>query len=263
MSVSRERPAGHFCWINVVTPDPDADKAFYADALGWTFRELPGMGWLVLVDGEQAGGLFPNVTGDGTVHHPGIGVMVRVDDAAAMGRRMRELGGRASDPIPVGLGIMADGADPEGAGIDLWQAGPGGAALHDPMAEGAPFWFELLSHDVPRAVAFYRDLFGWTAAPHPAGDPPYMVLSCHGEGIGGIMPITPAMGNPPAFWGVYMHVGNVDTTVARVRVAGGSVVLEPHDIPGVGRIAGVASPKGVMFYVMAPAMPAPPPAATA
>jgi predicted enzyme related to lactoylglutathione lyase len=263
-----ERPAGHFCWINVVTPDPDADKAFYAHVLGWTFSEIPGMGWLVLVDGKPAGGVFPNVTGDGTTHHPGIGVMVRVDDAAAMAARMRALGGRASEPIPVGLGIMVDGADPEGAGIDLWQAGQGGAAQHDPMAEGAPFWFELLSRDVPRAVAFYHELFGWTAAAHPVGDPPYTVLSCNGEGIGGIMPVTPAMDNPPAFWGVYMHVAHVDAAVDRVRHAGGTVVLDAHDIPGVGRIAGVVSPQGVMFYLMAPAMPegnapAPPPAATA
>ena len=250
-----ERPAGHFCWINVVTPDPDADRTFYAEVLGWTFSEIPGMGWLVLVNGKPAGGVFPNVTGDGTTHPPGLGVMVRVDDAAAMAARMRALGGRASDPFPVGLGIMVDAADPEGAGIDLWQAGPGGAALHDPMAEGAPFWFELLSRDVPRAVAFYRDLFGWTAAAHPGGDPPYIVLSCNGEGIGGIMPVTPAMGNPPAFWGVYMHVTGVDAAVDRVRHAGGSVFLEAHDIPGVGRIAGVASPRGVHFYLMAPAMP--------
>ena len=251
-----ERPAGHFCWINVVTPDPDADKAFYADVLGWTFSEIPGMGWLALVDGKPAGGVFPNVTGDGTRHPPGIGVMVRVDDAAAMAARMRALGGRATDPFPVGLGIMVDAADPEGAGIDLWQAGPGGAAQHDPMAEGAPFWFELLSRDVPRAVAFYHELFGWTAAAHPVGDPPYTVLSCNGEGIGGIMPVTPAMDNPPAFWGVYMHVADVDAAVDRVRHAGGSVFLDAHDIPGVGRIAGVASPRSVHFYLMAPAMPA-------
>jgi predicted enzyme related to lactoylglutathione lyase len=247
-----ERPAGHFCWINVVTPNPDADRAFYTEVLGWTFSEIPGMGWRVLVGGQQAGGLFPNVTGDGTTHPPGIGVMVRVEDAATMAARMRALGGRASEPIPVGLGIMVDGADPEGAGIDLWQAGAEASALHDPMAEGAPFWFELLSRDVPRAVAFYRDLFGWTAAAHPVGDPPYTVLSCNGEGIGGIMPVTPAMGNPPAFWGVYMHVGDVDGALARTRAAGGSVCLEAHDIPGVGRIAGVVSPRGVMFYVMTP-----------
>lgn len=255
------RPVGHFCWINVLAPDLDAEKAFFAAAVGWTFHELPGFGWRILVEGRQAGGLFPNAMPDGRRVPAGIGVMVRVADAAIAAERMRALGGRAEAPMPVGVGIMVDGADPEGAMMDLWQSPDLGTAQHDPEAEGAPFWFELMSRDVPAAVAFYGALFGWTARQHHVGDPPYTVLSANGQEIGGIMAMPPHLVGVPAFWGVYLHVRNVDAAVARVAEAGGQCFLPAQDVAGVGRFAGIVSPGGVRCYVMAPAIPAPPPVA--
>ena len=30
------RKPGEFCWINVITPQPDAAREFFAAVLGWT-----------------------------------------------------------------------------------------------------------------------------------------------------------------------------------------------------------------------------------
>lgn len=49
------REPGPFCWINIISPDLPAAKAFFGALLGWTFPEMPGMGFLIEVDGHRQG----------------------------------------------------------------------------------------------------------------------------------------------------------------------------------------------------------------
>ena len=82
------RKTGEFCWINILAPRPDEERAFFGSLLGWTYSELPGIGHLIKVDGEEIGGFFdlegPN-TPPGTP--PMIGVMVKVESADAAGEK--------------------------------------------------------------------------------------------------------------------------------------------------------------------------------
>ena len=139
-----ERSPGQFCWINVLTPDPAAAQGFFADLLGWTYLEIPGMGHRVQVDGRDIGGMFDHAASGTPPGTPvGIGVMVLVNDADATVARVAELGGRAKPPFDIGpQGRMAECYDPNGANFDLWQpfASPGMTA--DPMRHGVPSWFE-------------------------------------------------------------------------------------------------------------------------
>lgn len=246
------RPIGDFCWINILSPDLDAERRFFGAVFGWTFDELPGMGWLVKVDGRQVGGLFPNVIpATGERFPAGIGVMVRVADADASAQRMRTLGGHAAPPMPVGpQGTMVDGKDPSGALIDLWEPAAGGT-IEAPMdAHGAPSWFELVTRDVARATQFYRDLFGWTSDVVQMPDFPYTILKREGIGIAGIMPHQPDMGEMAEYWAVYFTVQDPDATAATVTAEGGQVVIPPQDIPGIGRFLGMVSPRGVFCYAI-------------
>ncbi len=52
------RSVGDFCWINMITPQPAAARAFFGSLLGWTFVEMPGMGHGIQVAGHDIGGLF-------------------------------------------------------------------------------------------------------------------------------------------------------------------------------------------------------------
>ena len=38
------RKTGEFCWINMLTPQPEQACAFFGTLLGWTYAEMPGMG---------------------------------------------------------------------------------------------------------------------------------------------------------------------------------------------------------------------------
>lgn len=65
-----------------------------------------------------------------------------------------------------------------------------------------------------------------------------------------MMPISPAMGPMKPHWGTYFTVTNVDETVRDATALGGTVCVPAMDVPQVGRLVGLNSPQGVMFYVI-------------
>jgi predicted enzyme related to lactoylglutathione lyase len=123
------------------------------------------------------------------------------------------------------------------------------------MPHGSWIWYELLRRDVDAAQAFYEKVVGWSIAAFPAepgvGAPmDYRILSApDGEGVGGLMTLPDGAPMPPA-WVGYIGVDDVDATVAAIEGEGGRTFMPATDMPGVGRIAMMADPQGVVFYVM-------------
>lgn len=78
----------------------------------------------------------------------------------------------------------------------------------------------------------------------------YTTVQVGEASVGGIMRIpAEAQGMPPS-WGVYVTVDNVDETLARAEKLGGTVVMPPMDVPGVGRMAVVRDPQGATLSVI-------------
>lgn len=247
------RQHGEFCWINLLTPEPDAARTFFSKLLGWTFKELPGdMGSAIQVGGKDVGGLFDlhdPKTPKGTP--PGIGVMVKVANADATVKRIKKLGGRAEPAFDVmDQGRMAVCFDPNGAAFDLWQPMKSAGMLVDPTHHGAPSWFETTTTDVGRATKFYTELFGWTAEAMEMPGFTYTSFKLGESWLAGMMPMMPEMGEVPPHWAVYFTVKDVDATEAAAAKLGANICVPANDIPGVGRFCGIISPQGVMFYVM-------------
>jgi predicted enzyme related to lactoylglutathione lyase len=120
---------------------------------------------------------------------------------------------------------------------------------------GAFSWSELMTGDPKAACDFYGKLFGWKVETSDMGSGPYHVLKVGDAAVGGIMgrpPGTPA--DMPPMWGCYVTVKNLDETLSSVRKLGGSVLMEPMDVKGVGRMAVIRDPQGaalsVIQYVM-------------
>ncbi len=248
----RLREPGEFCWINVLTPGVEDAKAFFGALLGWTFEPIPGgSGWFIRLGESRFGGLF-DLARPGTPPRtpPGVGVMARVDDADVAVARARALGGDARPALDVGqAGRMAELTAPDGARFAVWQPLAAAGTDVDPFLPGAPCWFEVVTRDVDRVSAFYRDLFGWTAERSFTDASGYVEFHCRGEMVAGLLP-APAEFDAPPHWGVYFTVKDVDATASRAVELGGSVVLDPRDIPGVGRFAVLRSPGGVAFHVV-------------
>ena len=113
-------------------------------------------------------------------------------------------------------------------------------------------WNELLTTDPNAATKFYTQLFGWTTQDFPMPDFTYTVVRMGGAdmGQGGIMPIpTHAKGMPPS-WFSYVTVDNVDATAKQAEQLGGKIMVEPTDIPQVGRFAVIQDPQGAAISII-------------
>ena len=131
------------------------------------------------------------------------------------------------------------------------------------MAEpqGDFIWYELMTDDVEAAGRFYGDVIGWRFASDnsaPPGTVDYrMIERSDGRMAGGVLALTPEMkegGARPGWFG-YIHTTDVDGAARRFVDAGGTMFIEPHDMPGVGRIAFLSDPQGAPIYMMKPQPP--------
>lgn len=117
---------------------------------------------------------------------------------------------------------------------------------------GSFIWYELMTTDTAAAGAFYADIVGWSVGDFGAQVSDYRIFSAGDSGVAGMMAIPAdarSNGMRPAWFG-YVGVDDVDAAIARITDAGGSVHMPATDLPDVGRIAMVADPQGVVFYVM-------------
>lgn len=123
-----------------------------------------------------------------------------------------------------------------------------------PNPQGTPIWYELMTTDPEASKAFYDDVIGWTVQDKPAGDMDYRMIDSGNGGdlVGGVMRLTEQMtaGGGRPTWLFYIGVDDVDASVGKIKAAGGSVLMPAWDIPDVGRIAMVADPQGIPFYIM-------------
>lgn len=236
----------------MLTPKSEESRDFFAKLLGWTYVELPNGGHRMQVNGHDIGGIFdldgPNALPGAPPH---INVMVKVDDADATVEKVKSLGGDAPPAFDVmRLGRMAMCFDPNGGSFDLWQPMTMQGMDANSEDHGAPSWFEAMTSDDERAIAFYTALFGWTPERRPMEGFTYTVFKMGEDWVSGLMPILPDMGDMKPFWGTYFTVNDPDETARLAVQLGGELCIPCSDIPNVGRFGGLKSPQGVGFCII-------------
>jgi uncharacterized protein len=115
------------------------------------------------------------------------------------------------------------------------------------MKHGAFSWFELMTTDVQAAKKFYSELLNWGVKEMPMENMTYTVASVDGEDVAGLMSMPPGQEDMPPTWGLYITVDDVDVTAAKAKDLGGKVLVEPQDIPQVGRFSVLQDPQGAWF----------------
>jgi len=118
---------------------------------------------------------------------------------------------------------------------------------------GEFIWYELITRDIAGARTFYEEVVGWTigaASEMPGMD--YRMIEAPDATVGGAMQISADMAaqGVRAGWIGYVGVEDVDASVDAIKAMGGAIHMGPSDIPGVGRLAMAADPRGALFYVM-------------
>jgi predicted enzyme related to lactoylglutathione lyase len=125
----------------------------------------------------------------------------------------------------------------------------------DDYAPGQFCWVDLAAHDLPVAVRFYEQLFGWTAEEQDTrGGPRYVQLYKNGASVAGVGQMSGEMmsrGVPPA-WNSYVRVEDVDAVLEKVAVHGGTVTVPAMDILDVGRTAWFTDPTGAQLALWKP-----------
>jgi predicted enzyme related to lactoylglutathione lyase len=243
-------------WVDLGTPDIDASVEFYSALLGWDVPESEnpeqtGGYRRAAVNGKDVAGMMPLME-EG--QPPAWRTYISVGDADATTAAVKEAGGNAIvEPMDVlDLGRMAVFSDPGGAFFGIWQAGgfPGAALANE---TGAIAWNELNTRDFAGAKDFYGAVFAWKFDESTPGAEPYAMIVPEGDRpVGGVLDLeardVPA--EIPPHWQVYFAVDDADATVEAAKASGGSVTMEPIDIP-FGRFALLTDPHGAGFAVIA------------
>ena len=113
-------------------------------------------------------------------------------------------------------------------------------------------WYDLMTPDLEAATLFYSAVVGWKIADAGMPGMNYSILSAGAVMAGGLMQRPPEMGDAMPGWQGHIHVPDVDDFAKRVTKAGGHILRQPSDIPGVGRFALASDPHGAAFILFKP-----------
>src|SRR3954449_3531550 len=118
----------------------------------------------------------------------------------------------------------------------MWYGAP--MSERDGYEHGVPCWVAAVHPDPPAAARFYTELFGWEAEElmPPGSSESYTVCRLRGRDVAALVSAGPAPPPPGPMWGTHIWVDSADETTAKARSAGGTVIAEPFDSPGGGRV---------------------------
>jgi uncharacterized protein len=250
MEVTKYEP-GTPSWVDVSSTNLSATVEFLKELFGWSATDMgeeAGHYTLFDIGGKTVAAAGPKMPDDPSP--PAWTTYISVASADETVAKAKAAGGSVlMEPMDVfDAGRMAILADPSGGVFAIWQPGKtiGAQLVNEPNSLS---WNELTVRDPDSVLPFYSSLFGWTVVKHE--DPvPYRELHLQGKPIGGCMQMDdnfpPGL---PTHWLTYFAVADCDATAERVKSLGGTVHVEPMDIP-VGRMAVIQEPGGAVCAVI-------------
>ena len=239
--------AGKFVWHEHVSSDPTQAEDFYTQLFGWgteVFKPGEADYTMISSSGQNHGGFSKAIEGAPPPHWLSHVAVENVEETI---EKAQGAGGRlAAGPFEMSeVGRVAIIADPQGAYVSLYQPEGDG-----PVSEGVFVWDELGTTDVDSAQRFYEQVFGWTTSDMGPEYGGYRIFNRGETGIAGLMTL-PDESIPP-YWQPYVAVDDPDRTTAKATELGGSALMEPMDVPKVGRIAVLRDPQGATFGIIRP-----------
>jgi predicted enzyme related to lactoylglutathione lyase len=233
---------GKFVWHEQVSDDPGQAQGFYTQLFGWgTELFKPGEIDYTMISsgGSTHGGFSQAMEGAPPPHWLGHVSVENLDETV---EKAKSAGGQlAAGPFEMeDVGRMAILVDPQGAFISAYQG--------EGASEGVFVWDELGTTDVDSAQRFYEAVFGWTTKDMGEEYGGYRIFSRGEEQVAGLM------ANPkpeiPAMWTPYVGVDDTDATCKKATELGAQVLVEPMDIPNIGRFAILKDAQGAVFGII-------------
>lgn len=120
-------------------------------------------------------------------------------------------------------------------------------------SHGSFCWHEIGTRDRAAAKAFYSGVLAWQLEDVPMGPNPedlYTMIRNSGGDVAGLYEMNgPQFENVPSHWMTYVWVDDVAAAVEKAKSLGGSVVVDPMDMPNIGSMAVLADPTGAHVAV--------------
>lgn len=249
MSVITHHQSGTPSWADIGVPDIPAAVVFYSALFGWDCQDQgpeTGHYHVARIGGKAVAGIGAATSPGPPMWSTSIAVVDVDAAAAAITAAGGDLLASPFDVLPAGRKAVA--MDPTGAVFAVWEARAhiGAERMNEP---GAVCWFELAARDADTALAFYRQVFGWTV--QTQSEPmTYHELQLDGRAIGGCMPMDASWpAELPNHWMVYFDSPDCAATAERCVELGGAVHVPPTPIPP-GSFAVLADPQGGVFSIM-------------
>jgi len=253
---------GSHIWYELMTNDPEGAKGFYeAIVPGLQFGDrLPGDQDYRIInrsDGGSLGGMLA-LTDEMRSHgaKPIWLGYVGSDDVDATVSRIEAKGGKALMPaFDIPQGRIAMVTDPQGNPFYIMKPIPPAGQedrqsdVFSPDQPQRVSWNELSTADPVAARTFYGELFGWTSDDFmPMGEYGEYRFFDHGSlrigAVSGMMPD----GHPG--WRYYIRVASISKAVEAVKAGGGTITLEPMEVPGGDMIVIGNDPQGAEFALV-------------
>lgn len=227
--------AGPFFWTDLLTDDPDATAAWLLPAMGWQ-RE----GNVLRTADRPVAQLLQLGDADSAPHWL---LHLAVPDLAALCRRVAFLQGSVliePESVP-DLGDGAVIADPMGCVLHPFQLSPTHRLDLPDGAAGTLDGALLYAPRVDLGARFYATLTGWERKPGP-------VWVAAGQAIAAGLE---APKEATAQWLPLFAVAEIEAALARAMEHGARAAQLPTAIAGIGRVAIVEGPDGVMLALRA------------
>ncbi len=114
-----------------------------------------------------------------------------------------------------------------------------------PWPNGTPCWIDYGASDLDAVKTFYSSLLGWE---YTGGEPEfggYLTATLKGEQAAGLGPQQDP--NDPPRWTTYFATDDAAGTAARIKDAGGTVIVEPMEVGPMGTMVIALDPQGNPF----------------
>lgn len=254
---------GRFVWYELLTSDPAAAQAFYADVVGWRPEATTADGapytMFVGPQGPVGGVTALPAAAQQLGASPYWQANVEVADVDATVALVEQLGGKVylRETVP-DIGRFAVIADPQGAVLAVFTPATA-MPSHDARQPGEIGWHELYTTDNHAALAFYQRVAGWESKGSvdlgPMGA--YLLWGRGAAQLGGMMTMPPGMTTPdgrpvPPSWMYYVVVADLDAALARATARGARVINGPMPVPGGQRVVLLLDPQGAAFALTTP-----------